>query len=87
MIVLPSFFRHKLKLISKCLFFKSVSILDLILSFSFQGGVCLDLTKMNNILAVNAEDFDTTVECGVTRMALNNYIRDTGLWFPVGKHI
>ena len=61
--------------------------LILILYFSFQGGVCLDLTKMNNILAVNAEDFDTTVECGVTRMALNNYIRDTGLWFPVGKHI
>ena len=59
----------------------------LILYFSFQGGVCLDLTKMNNILAVNAEDFDTTVECGVSRMALNNYIRDTGLWFPVGKHI
>ena len=52
-----------------------------------QGGVCLDITKMNNIIAVNPEDFDTTVECGVTRMALNNYLRDTGLWFPIGKKL
>lgn len=41
---------------------------------------------MNNITAVNAEDFDCTVECGVTRGGLNSYIRDTGLWFPIGNH-
>lgn len=50
----------------------------------FQGGVCLDVSKMTNILSVHPEDFDCTVECGVTRNTLNNYLRDTGLWFPVG---
>ena len=48
--------------------------------------MCLDLSKMNKILAVNAEDFDATVECGVTRVTLNNYLRDTGLHFPIGKN-
>lgn len=50
---------------------------------AIKGGVCLDVTKMQNIIAVNPEDFDATVECGVTRLALNNYLRDTGLWFPI----
>ena len=50
-----------------------------------QGGLCLDLSKMNNIISVNAEDFDCCVESGVSRLTLNNYIRDTGLWFPIGK--
>ncbi|XP_060589716.1 probable D-lactate dehydrogenase, mitochondrial isoform X3 [Ruditapes philippinarum] len=48
-----------------------------------QGGLCLDVTKMNNVISVNAEDFDCCVESGVSRLALNNYIRDTGLWFPI----
>lgn len=47
------------------------------------GGVTLDLSRMNNVLRVDAEDFDCTVEAGVTRMALNTYLRDTGLFFPV----
>ena len=50
-----------------------------------QGGVCFNLTKMDKVVAINGEDFDCTVEPGVTRISLNNYIRDTGLWFPVGK--
>lgn len=50
---------------------------------ALQGGLCLDVNKMNNILSVNAEDFDCSVESGVTRVTLNNYLRDTGLWFPV----
>ena len=40
---------------------------------------------MDNIVAFHAEDFDITVEPGVTRKGVNNYLRDTGLWFPVGK--
>lgn len=48
-----------------------------------KGGVSVDMTKMNEILEVNAEDFDVTVQAGVTRNQLNNYVRDTGLWFPV----
>lgn len=47
------------------------------------GGVSLDLSRMNRVLRVSAEDFDCTVEAGVTRMALNTYLRDTGLFFPV----
>ena len=45
------------------------------------------MTKMAEVLEVNAEDFDVTVQAGVTRNQLNNYVRDTGLWFPVGMYI
>lgn len=41
--------------------------------------------KMDKILAVHPEDFDCQVECGVTRKTLNNFLRDTGLWFPIGN--
>ncbi|XP_069113907.1 probable D-lactate dehydrogenase, mitochondrial isoform X2 [Argopecten irradians] len=50
---------------------------------ALKGGLCLDLSKMNKIVSVNAEDFDCTVEAGVTRVTLNNYLRDTGLTFPI----
>ncbi|EDO33925.1 predicted protein [Nematostella vectensis] len=50
---------------------------------AMKGGVCIDLSKMKTILEVNQEDFDTTVEAGVTREQLNAFIRDTGLWFPI----
>ena len=49
-----------------------------------QGGVCFDLTKMDQVVEVNPDDFDCTVQPGVTRMELNTYLRDTGLWFPIG---
>jgi len=48
-----------------------------------RGGISIDMTEMNAVLAVNAEDFDCTVQAGVTRKQLNSHIRDTGLWFPV----
>jgi D-lactate dehydrogenase (cytochrome) len=38
---------------------------------------------MNKILSVNSDDFDCCVEAGATRIQLNNYLKETGLWFPV----
>lgn len=48
-----------------------------------QGGITVDLSRMNNVLAVNAEDFTVTVQAGVLRKQLNDEIRATGLFFPV----
>ncbi|MEF2073707.1 FAD-binding oxidoreductase [Consotaella aegiceratis] len=48
-----------------------------------QGGISLDLSRMNRVLAVNAEDLDCTVEAGITRETLNSHLRDTGLFFPI----
>ncbi|MFB9948545.1 FAD-binding oxidoreductase [Rhizobium puerariae] len=48
-----------------------------------KGGISLDLTRMNRIVAVNHEDFDAQVQAGVTRKQLNAHIRDTGLFFPI----
>ncbi|KAK2841818.1 hypothetical protein Q5P01_012018 [Channa striata] len=48
-----------------------------------KGGVSFSLRSMDQILDLHEEDFDVTVEPGVTRKALNAYLRDTGLWFPV----
>jgi D-lactate dehydrogenase (cytochrome) len=47
------------------------------------GGICVDLSRMDKVLAVNAEDADCVVQPGVTREALNTYLRDTGFYFPV----
>ena len=48
-----------------------------------QGGVSIDLGRMNQVLRVNAEDLTVTVQAGVTREQLNREIKDTGLFFPI----
>ena len=49
-----------------------------------KDGVTVDVSKnMTKVIAVNNADFDCTVEAGVTRVQLNNYLKETGLWFPV----
>ena len=48
-----------------------------------RGALSIDTRQMNQILAVNAADFDCRVEAGVTRDALNTDLRDQGLFFPV----
>ena len=50
---------------------------------ALQGGICIDLSPMNRVLRVSVEDLDCTVEAGVTRKRLNEYLRDTGLFFPI----
>jgi D-lactate dehydrogenase (cytochrome) len=48
-----------------------------------QGGVSIDLSGMNQVVAVHAEDLTVTVQAGVTRTQLNREIKDTGLFFPI----
>ena len=47
------------------------------------GGVCIDFRDMNKVLAVHPEDLDCVIQPGVTRKALNEYLRDQGVFFPI----
>src|SRR5690606_7377660 len=48
-----------------------------------QGGISLDVSRMNRVLSINAEDLTVTVQPGISRKQLNEAIRDTGLFFPI----
>lgn len=50
---------------------------------TLSGGISLDMTRMDRILAVHAEDLNVVVQPGIRRVALNEQLRDTGLFFPI----
>ena len=47
------------------------------------GGVSIDMNAMDRVLSVHETDLDAVVQPGITRETLNNYLRDTGLFFPI----
>ena len=48
-----------------------------------QGGISLDVSRMNRVVSVNAEDLTVTVQPGVTRKAVNEAVKSDGLFFPI----
>ncbi|MBL6595726.1 MAG: FAD-binding protein [Candidatus Puniceispirillum sp.] len=47
------------------------------------GGISIDMSQLDQVLVVNNEDLDVVVQPGITREALNDFLRDSGLFFPI----
>lgn len=52
-------------------------------ALAVQGGLTVDFRDMAAVVEVRAEDMVAVVQPGITREALNAWLRDTGLFFPV----
>jgi D-lactate dehydrogenase (cytochrome) len=52
-------------------------------ALAVHGGLTLDFSRMDRVLAVYPEDMIAVVQPGITRERLNLDLRDTGLFFPV----
>ena len=50
---------------------------------ALKGGITINSSNMNQVVELNKADMDCRVQAGITRKELNNYIKDTGLFFPV----
>ena len=48
-----------------------------------QGGISLDVSRMNKVLSINADDLTVTLQPGVTRKQLNEEVKSAGLFFPI----
>ncbi len=48
-----------------------------------RGGVCVDMSLMNRVIAIRPDDMDCTVEAGLTRNELNDAARKHGVFFPI----
>ena len=52
-------------------------------ALALSGGISLDMSRMNRVLAIRGQDMQAVVEPGVTREALNTELRATALMFSV----
>ena len=48
-----------------------------------QGGISIDVSRMNQVVRIDAEDLTVTVQPGVTRKQLNEAVKSSGLFFPI----
>ena len=48
-----------------------------------QGGISLDVSRMNQVLSIDADDLTVTVQPGISRKTLNEAVKHTGLFFPI----
>jgi D-lactate dehydrogenase (cytochrome) len=50
---------------------------------AIHGGMTIDLSQMNQIIEFYPQDLNITVQAGVTREQVNEYVREQGLFFPI----